>query len=128
MRNFRITVDGTAYQVCVEELDTGDQPAPAAPAPVAPPRAAPPAAAPPPPVAPRPAAGSHGDIPSPLAGTVVSVEISVGQQISQGQNLIMLEAMKMNTYVTAARAGTVRAIHVAAGASVAEGQPLLSVE
>ena len=50
---------------------------------------------------------------------MVSVEISVGQQISQGQNLIMLEAMKMNTYVTAARAGTVRAIHVAAGASVA---------
>ncbi|HEY5763181.1 MAG TPA: biotin/lipoyl-containing protein [Rhodocyclaceae bacterium] len=128
MRNFRITVDGTAYEVCVEELESGDKPTPAPRAAVAPPRSAPPAAAPPPPVAPRPAAGSPGDILSPLAGTVVKVETSVGQQISQGQNLIMLEAMKMNTYVTATRAGTVRAIHVAAGASVAEGQPLLSVE
>ena len=62
-----------------------------------------------------------------MAGTVVSLEVTVGQQVRTGQNLVVLEAMKMNTHITAARDGTVSAIHVAAGGSVSEGQPLLTL-
>ena len=128
MRKFRITVDGTAYEVCVEELDAGT------PAPDATPRprveqatANRPAAAGagvPPPGKPATAAG---DVASPLAATVVKVEETVGQQVAAGQELAVLEAMKMNNFVHAPREGTVSAIHVAAGDVVAEGQPLLTL-
>ena len=129
MRNFRITVDGTAYTVSVEELDAGAPEAPEAPvtpvAPVAPPAPARPAATP---AAPAPAAtGAPGDITSPMAGTVVSFDVAVGQPVSPGQTVMVLEAMKMNTAITAGSGGTVSAIHVAVGASVAEGQLLLSI-
>ena len=51
----------------------------------------------------------------------------VGQAVSAGQELLVLEAMKMNNFITAPRDGTVAAFHVAAGDVVAEGQPLLSL-
>ncbi|PLX75629.1 MAG: acetyl-CoA carboxylase biotin carboxyl carrier protein subunit [Azoarcus sp.] len=132
MRNFRITVDGTPYEVSVEELDavapSSASPSPApSPAPV--PRPARPAAAATP-AAPPPAAaadGGAGDVPSPLAGTVVSVDVAVGQHVTKSQQLVVLEAMKMNTYITAPRDGRITAINVAAGTAVAEGQSLLSI-
>ena len=131
MRNFRITVDGTPYEVSVEELDAA-APSGAIPAPAPAPAQRPPhpTAAPVAPAGPSPvaaAAGSPGDVPSPLAGTVVSVDVTVGQHVTQNQQLIVLEAMKMNTYITAPRDGRVTAINVAAGTAVAEGQPLLSI-
>ncbi|MCK9258699.1 MAG: acetyl-CoA carboxylase biotin carboxyl carrier protein subunit [Azoarcus sp.] len=58
---------------------------------------------------------------------MVSVDVTVGQHVTQNQQLIVLEAMKMNTYITAPRDGRVTAINVAAGTAVAEGQPLLSI-
>ena len=72
-------------------------------------------------------AAAAGDIASPLAATVVKVEVAVGQQVTAGQELAVLEAMKMNNSVHAPREGTVSAIHVAAGDVVAEGQPLLTL-
>lgn len=125
-RQFKITVDGKAYEVTVEETTPGAIGAPpvSLPAPTA--VAAAPAPAPATP-APSPAAAGGGDVASPLAGTVVEVHVKVGDQVSQGQTVITLEAMKMNTTVAATRAGTVQSVAVQAGASVAEGQPLLSI-
>lgn len=127
MKRLRITVEGIAYDVTVEELDAGTSPAPmAAPAaaPVAPVASPAPAAAP---AAAAPAAAAAGDVTSPLAGTVLKVDVSQGQAVTAGQVLVTLEAMKMNTPVTAPAAGTVTAIRVEAGATVQEGQVLVSL-
>ncbi len=131
MKTLRITVDGTAYDVTVEVLDDdGATPTrPAAPvAAAAPVRTAPaPAPAAPAPTTPPPAAAGAGDVVSPLAGTVVSVDVKVGDTVAAGQQLVMLEAMKMNTPIQAPSAGTVSAVSAQAGQSVAEGQVLLSL-
>ncbi|MBX3678569.1 MAG: acetyl-CoA carboxylase biotin carboxyl carrier protein subunit [Rhodocyclaceae bacterium] len=130
MRTFRITVDGTPYEVSVEELEPASAPASA--------EQFPPRAQAPSPDAPsrrdlsRPAStpsapGKAGDIASPLAATVVAIDVQAGQQVAEGQQLLVLEAMKMNTYVFAPRAGTIDTIRVATGSTVSEGQPLLSI-
>lgn len=64
---------------------------------------------------------------APLAGNIFKVEVSVGQKVAEGEVLIILEAMKMETEVKAARAGTVRSIKVAEGNAVAVGDELLSI-
>lgn len=128
-KQFRITLNGKSYEV-VAEIIGEEEAAPTAPAgagarsarsasaaPVAP-ESAPKAAAP----------GEAGDVPSPLAGKVVSVDVAIGAQIQAGQKVMTLEAMKMNTVVSSPAAGTVKAIHVSAGDSVEEGQPLLSLQ
>ena len=130
-RQFKITIDGTTYDVAVEETSEGNAPKPPA---IAAPRPA--AAAPSPSAAstqtaeppPAPAGGGGlGDVVSPLAGTIVEVHVKAGDQVGQGQTVITLEAMKMNTAVTASRSGTVTSVAVQAGASVGEGQVLLSI-
>jgi biotin carboxyl carrier protein len=135
MRSFRITVDGTPYEVTVEELETNSA-APAAAAPSAPrpemttPVIAHAATGHPPPAASSAApavAAQPGDVASPLAGTVVKVEVAVGDKVTQGQPVLVLEAMKMNTSVTAPRDGSVSAIAVTAGTSVGEGQVLMTI-
>ena len=136
-KQFRITLNGKSYEV-VAELVGEDEPAAfrlavaadaAAPAATRPARTSGAAAvaAPAPKATPAAAAGS-GDVPSPLAGKVVSVDVSMGAQVEAGQKVITLEAMKMNTVVNASASGTVKAILVAAGDSVEEGQPLLTIE
>lgn len=138
MKHLRITVEGKTYEVEVEVVGEADpvsnrvvnrpQPvrsAPAAssrPAPVAPPpvAAAKPAAA--------PAAAGEGTVASPLAALVVSIDVSLGQVVAEGDRLVTLEAMKMNTIVNAPRGGKVTAIHVVAADGVDEGQPLLTLE
>jgi len=59
---------------------------------------------------------------------VVEVHVKAGDQVTQGQPVVTLEAMKMNTTVTASRSGTVKNVAVQAGTSVAEGQVLLSID
>ena len=126
-RTFKITVDGRPYTVAVEEIGemspmTIPQPgdmaaarqAPAVPAPAA---AAAPAA---------PAAGA-GDEVSPLAGVVHSIDVSLGQQVAEGDKVATIEAMKMKTIVNAHASGKVTAIHVNAGDGVEPGQPLLTI-
>ena len=134
MKKLRVTVEGKAYEVLVEMLDEAGAPSPVA-APAAAPSASPaslaavatPVAAPaaaPKPAAPA-AAGGAGDIPSPLAGKVVSIDVKVGQAVEEGAQVATVEAMKMNTYIYAPRAGTVAAILVNAGDGVEEGATLL---
>jgi biotin carboxyl carrier protein len=128
MQKLRITIENRVYEVLVEIVGDGATPAPAAPASAAPAVVAPPAASPAP--APRPvaAAAGSGEIASPLAGKVVSIEVKPGQRVAAGATLVTLEAMKMNTYVYAPRDGVVAALLVNPGDGVEEGAPLLRLE
>ena len=133
----KITVHGVAYEVDVEVLDASDEmQGQAAPipnmAPVAPAAAAPAAGAPvPPPAAAAPApapTGDSGGVASPIAGTVLEVKCKPGDQVGQGQDLLVIEAMKMETAIAAPSAGTVKTVHVAAGDAVRENQVLVDFE
>ena len=68
-----------------------------------------------------------GDVPSPLAGKVVSIDVKLGQQVEANAQLLTLEAMKMNTYVFAPAAGTVKEILVHPGDAVEEGRVLVKM-
>ncbi len=92
MKNLRITVNGTAYDVQVEELGESAAPASAAPAAAAP---AAPAAKP---AAPAGAVGNLS-VKAPMPGTVVNVFVTVGQTVKAGEDLVFIEAMKMETPV-----------------------------
>lgn len=114
----RITVEGVAYEVHVEVLESDDAGA----ASTASPAAAPPAAAP------RPggeASGATADVPSPIAGSVLDVKVKVGDAVQADDPLLVLEAMKMESVVSAPRAGTVREILVKPGDAVQTDQVLL---
>ena len=130
MKKLRVTVDGKVYEVVVEMLDAAGQtvaaPVPAAPPPVSVASAsvtAAPSAAP----APAAAAGAPGDVPSPLAGKIVSIDVKPGQKVAEGDQVVTIEAMKMNTYVTAHKSGTVEAVFVNPGDGVDEGRALLRI-
>ena len=64
----------------------------------------------------------------PLPGTVVSIKVAVGDKVTPGQNLLVLEAMKMENNIDADRAGVVKQIFVQQGATVMEGDNLLVIE
>ncbi len=130
-KSLRITVNGKTYDVVAEVLE--ESPAPAAGQ--APVRAAAASAAP---VAsaPAPAAsaggsgasGALGEVVSPLAGKVVSIATPVGTAVKNGQVVIVLEAMKMNTEVTANTDGVVKEVKVKPGDAAEEGQLLMVIE
>ncbi len=65
---------------------------------------------------------------APIQGTVVSVAVSVGDQVRTGQPLVIMESMKMEHEIRVARGGTVRRITVSAGDTIWEGHALLFVE
>ena len=69
-----------------------------------------------------------GDVLSPLAGKVVSIEVKIRQGVTEGQRILTLEAMKMNTFVIAPRAGIMKEILVAPGQAVEEGVVLARLE
>ena len=75
-----------------------------------------------------PAAAAGGAIKCPLPGTVLSVKVSVGDRVSAGQTLVVLEAMKMENNIDADRAGVVKQILVQQGATVMEGDNLIIIE
>ena len=109
MRKYRVNVNGTAYEVEIEEI-TGAAPSPAAAAP------APAAAAP----APTAAAGSE-NITSPMPGTILSVNVTKGQAVKKGQVLMVLEAMKMENEIMCPRDGTIVSVDAVKGAAVETG-------
>lgn len=125
-RRFKISVDGHEYNVSVEEVSEGTQslyPDPQMAVPEPAPAAAKPAAAAP---TPPPKAGP-GEVVSPIAGVVVSVDVPVNAEVAEGEPLITLEAMKMKTIVSAGQSGKVASIAVAAGDPVEPGQLLLTI-
>lgn len=125
MRKFNITVNGTTYEVDVEEVG-GVQTA--APAPVQ--AAAPaPAAAPATAAAPAPAAAPAGakTITAPMPGTIVSVKVNVGDTVKNGDLVAVLEAMKMENEIFSNTDGKVVGISAAAGATVNTGDVIVSI-
>lgn len=129
MRKFNITVNGQAYEVEVEEV--GGVPtaapvraaAPVAAAPVA--AAAPKAAAPA--AAPKAAAGAGDPVKSPMPGNILDVKVKVGDKVSNGTCLVVLEAMKMENEIPAPKDGTVTSVLVNKGATVAAGDVLVTI-
>ena len=126
-RKFRISIDGRAYEVIVEELPHD--------ASTLPPNAVQPAAswvaAPVPAAAPahahaKPKAGV-GDEVAPLAGTVESIDVTVGQSVAVGDKIATIEAMKMKTDVFARGSGKVVAIAVKPGDAVDTGTVLVTL-
>lgn len=116
MKNYTITVNGTPYNVTVEE-GAG---APVAAAPVAAPVAA----------APAPAAqGTAGSVKveAPMPGTILDVKVSVGDSVSSGSVLCILEAMKMENEIVAPQDGTVASVNVSKGDSVEAGQVIITL-
>ena len=127
-RHFKLNVNGTDFDVVVEEVSSNYSPvasAPAAytPAPVvgtaAPVAVASPSAAPAP-------AGS-GDQCAQMGGVVASIAVKEGQVVSQGDRIAELEAMKMKVPVMATASGQVNGIKVAVGEAVERGQVLITL-
>ena len=71
--------------------------------------------------------GNAEDVPAPLSGNIWKVLVSLNQQVNEGDTLVILEAMKMETEIKAAHSGVVANINVKEGDSVAVGQVLLSL-
>ncbi len=135
MKKFLIKVNGSQYEVEVEEVRDGSVPVyvPAAPV-VSAPVAAPVQAAAPAPAAPAPekkaaTGGTAGavKINAPMPGTILKVVASVGDNVKRGQVLVVLEAMKMENEIVAPSDGEVASINVAKGASVNAGDLLASI-
>ncbi len=123
MKNYTITVNGSVYDVVVEEGATSGAPVAAAPAaPKAAPKAAPAAA-------PKAAGGAAGSvkIEAGAAGKVFKLEASVGQAVKKGDPVVILEAMKMEIPVVAPEDGTVASIDVAVGDPVEAGALLATL-
>ena len=112
MKKYRVNVNGTVYEVELEEM-TG---APAA-APVA---------APAPSAAAAPAAGGE-KVTSPMPGTILSVNVAAGDAVKRGQVLMILEAMKMEIEIMCPCDGTVASVSVTKGAAVESGTLLCTI-
>lgn len=125
MRKFSVTVNGSTYEVIVEEVAADATVTPvAAPAPVA-------AAPAPKAAAPKPAAtGAAGSvsIKSPFPGTVLKVNVAPGQAVKKDETLMVIEAMKMENEIKAPQDGTVASVNVTKGASVNTDDLLCSLK
>lgn len=117
MKNYTITVNGTAYDVTVEENGAGASAPAAAPAPKA--------AAPKKAVAPAAAGGTP--INAPMRGTIVDVKVKVGDKVSNGTVVAVLEAMKMENDIVSDKDGVVAAVLVNKGDSVETGAPVVTL-
>ena len=123
-----VTLNGKNYEVEVEETDAVitavTDAAPAAPVAAAAPAA--PAAVPAPAAAPAAAADGQKVL-SPMPGTILSVNVSVGSAVKAGEVILILEAMKMENDIVAPQDGTVASINVTAGQSVESGAVLATM-
>ena len=116
-----VTVNGTPYQVELEN-------APAAPVQAIPVQAAPATQTAAAPAAPKPAPSGAGKaVKSPLPGVIISVNVNVGDAVKAGQVVAVLEAMKMENEIQAESDGTVTAVHVGKGDSVLEGASIVTL-
>ena len=114
MKNLRVTVNGKAYDVQVEELSETSAPA-AAPAPAAVPAAA-------------PAVPADGEtISCPMPGTILSVKVKAGDKLKTGEVMVVFEAMKMENEIKAPRDCTVISVNVSKDDVVETGTPVVTI-
>jgi len=119
-KNAEVEVNGVKYSVEMEEPAKKEVAPVKRPAPVSAPAVAPAA---------RPtSSGVAGAVKSPLPGIILSIDCKVGDNVTKGQRLLVLEAMKMENSINSDRDGKVKEILTAAGASVLEGTDLIIVE
>ena len=107
MKKYKVNVNGTAYEVEIEEM-TG---APAAPV-----------------AAPAAASGAGESITSPMPGNILAVNVAAGDMVKKGQVLMVLEAMKMENEIMAPQDGKVTSVAVAKGAAVESGALLCTIQ
>jgi len=125
MKKYNITVNGTTYEVVVEEAGSAPSAAPVFTAPVTP--VAAPAAAPAAPKAASAVGGGANKVTAPMPGTILDVKVSVGQSVKKGDVICVLEAMKMENDIPAPEDGTVASVNVQKGASVNSGDVLVTM-
>lgn len=120
MKRYTITVNGTPYDVTVDNGGSAPS-APVAPTPVAAPA----------PVAPAPkaapAAAGSVNVEAPMPGTILDIKTAVGKSVNAGDVLCVLEAMKMENDIVAPQAGTIASINISKGDSVEAGQVMITL-
>jgi len=128
MKMFKVVVNGNEYEVAVEELkgEASSTPTPAATTPKLAAKPQPSAPASPKPI-PQPSGGDSGEgaVVAQMPGTVVDIDVNVGDTVTKGQKLLVLEAMKMENEIVAPHDGTVSKVSVTAGALVNAGDVLV---
>ncbi len=108
MRTFKVTVNGNLYEVQLEEVSASEIKSTPAQKPVA-----------------QPAGGMA--VNAPIAGTILSVNVSIGQAVKAGDVLMILEAMKMENEICAPCDGKITSVAIGKGASVASGTLLCTI-
>lgn len=116
MKNYKVNVNGTEYQVAIELISEEEA------------KAAKPAATPAPAAAPAPATGEGEAVSCPMPGTILDVKVKVGDVVKKGQVLMILEAMKMENEIMAGCDGTITSVNVQNGQSVENGTPLCTIK
>ena len=121
---YKVTLNNRTYEVEVEQgqamlVDEYEAYAPAAPAPAAAPAA--------PAVSAGTALAAGEVVKSPMPGNILKINVTQGQKVSEGDVLIILEAMKMENEIVATKSGTVAQIVTAKGAVVETGAPLVVI-
>jgi len=96
------TVDGQRFEVWPEAASAAPQPVP-------------------------PPAGENGDriVRAPIPGVILSIAVQPGEAVAPGQELCVLEAMKMKNVIRAGRSGQIASVHASAGQPVAYHEPLM---
>ena len=127
MKNYRITVNGVAYDVSVEEIKA-DQMGTAAAAPQV--SAVAPAPAAPAKKAPAAASGSAGsvEVKAPMPGKIVDVKVKPGDTVKKGDVAAVLEAMKMENEIGVPQGGTIATVEVSVGDAVEGGDILITMD
>ena len=123
MKNYNVTVNGVTYTVTVEEIAEGAVAAPvAAPAPVAA------ASVPTPAAAPKAAATAAGEaVKAPMPGTILKMNVKVGDKVEKDSLVCILEAMKMENEIFSPVSGTVTAVNAPQGATVNSGDAIVTI-
>jgi len=121
MKNYTITVNGTVYEVSVEESSSAAPAASAAPKASAPKKAA---------AAPKKAAGAQGSVKveAPMPGKILKTPVNAGSSVKKGDVILVLEAMKMENEIVAPQDGTLVSVNVAVGQAVEAGEVLATLD
>ena len=109
MKKYKVNVNGTVYEVEIEEMTGAPAAAPVAAAPAAP-------------------AGAGERVAAPMPGNILSVNVAAGDTVKKGQVLMILEAMKMENEIMAPCDGEVTAVAVTKGAAVESGALLCTIQ